>query len=289
MSSTTVDTGLARQHRRRPDAGGRRWSSATTTSRRSPRRSAASPSGPRRRGPGTSAFAVALALTGVLFAMIGYLVDHRRRRLGRQQPGRLGLGHRQLRLLGRHRPRRHADLGHPVPVPPEVAHQHQPLRRGDDHLRRDLRRPLPGDPRRPRLAGLLARSRSRTRCRCGRTSAARCCGTCSPSAPTATVSLLFWYMGMIPDLATLRDRATTRMRQVRLRRARLGWRGSNRHWHRYERAYLLLAALATPLVLSRALGGQLRLRRLAAARAGTPRSSRPTSSPAPSSAASPWW
>ncbi len=78
----------------------------------------------------------------------------------------------------------------------------------------------------------------------------------------ATVSLLFWYMGMIPDLATLRDRATTQdPRRSSTACSRLGWRGSNRHWHHYERAYLLLAALATPLVLSRALGGQLRLRR----------------------------
>ena len=68
-----------------------------------------------------------------------------------------------------------------------------------------------------------------------------------------TVSLLFWFMGMIPDLATLRDRA----RQTGRRFAAtaygilsLGWRGSNRHWHRYERAYLILAALCTPLVLS---------------------------------------
>ena len=66
----------------------------------------------------------------------------------------------------------------------------------------------------------------------------------------ATVSLLFWYMGMIPDLATLRDRATSRIRQLAYGIAALGWRGSNRHWHRYEIAYLLLAALATPLVLS---------------------------------------
>jgi Ni/Fe-hydrogenase subunit HybB-like protein len=67
----------------------------------------------------------------------------------------------------------------------------------------------------------------------------------------ATVSLLFWYMGMIPDLATLRDRAKTKMRQIALRhlRPRLARLG-NRHWHRYEKAYLLLAALATPLVLS---------------------------------------
>ena len=65
-----------------------------------------------------------------------------------------------------------------------------------------------------------------------------------------TVSLLFWYMGMVPDLASLRDRATTRIRQIGYGIFALGWRGSNRTWHRYERAYLILAALATPLVLS---------------------------------------
>jgi molybdopterin-containing oxidoreductase family membrane subunit len=65
-----------------------------------------------------------------------------------------------------------------------------------------------------------------------------------------TVSLLFWYMGMIPDLATLRDRAANRVRELAYGLFALGWRGSNRHWQRYERAYLCLAALATPLVLS---------------------------------------
>ena len=66
----------------------------------------------------------------------------------------------------------------------------------------------------------------------------------------ATVSLLFWYMGMIPDLATLRDRAKTKTSQMVYGFFALGWTGSNRHWLRFERAYLLLAALATPLVLS---------------------------------------
>ncbi len=65
-----------------------------------------------------------------------------------------------------------------------------------------------------------------------------------------TVSLMFWYVGMVPDLATLRDRATTRVRQIVYGILALGWRGSNRHWQHYEKAYLLLAALATPLVLS---------------------------------------
>jgi molybdopterin-containing oxidoreductase family membrane subunit len=66
----------------------------------------------------------------------------------------------------------------------------------------------------------------------------------------ASVSTLFWYVGMIPDLATLRDRAKSKFGQLAYGIASLGWTGSARHWHRYERAYLLLAALATPLVLS---------------------------------------
>lgn len=66
----------------------------------------------------------------------------------------------------------------------------------------------------------------------------------------ATVSLLFWYVGMIPDLATFRDRARSRLKQAIYGLLALGWTGSSRHWHRFERAYLILAALATPLVLS---------------------------------------
>ncbi|MGF1633559.1 MAG: NrfD/PsrC family molybdoenzyme membrane anchor subunit [Phycisphaerae bacterium] len=66
----------------------------------------------------------------------------------------------------------------------------------------------------------------------------------------ATVSALFWYVGMIPDLATFRDRAKSRVAQIAYGIASMGWTGSARSWHRFERAYLLLAALATPLVLS---------------------------------------
>jgi molybdopterin-containing oxidoreductase family membrane subunit len=66
----------------------------------------------------------------------------------------------------------------------------------------------------------------------------------------ATVSLLFWYVGLIPDLATLRDRAKRRFPQVVYGILAMGWRGSARHWRRYQDAYLLLAALATPLVVS---------------------------------------
>src|SRR6185436_19473921 len=65
-----------------------------------------------------------------------------------------------------------------------------------------------------------------------------------------TVSLLFWFVGLIPDLATLRDRAKTKVRRLVYGAFALGWRGSNRQWQNYERAYLILAALSTPLVLS---------------------------------------
>ncbi len=65
-----------------------------------------------------------------------------------------------------------------------------------------------------------------------------------------TISLLFWYAGLIPDLATLRDRAQSRWAKGIYGVLAMGWRGSARHWKRYESAYLLLAGLATPLVIS---------------------------------------
>jgi Ni/Fe-hydrogenase subunit HybB-like protein len=65
-----------------------------------------------------------------------------------------------------------------------------------------------------------------------------------------TVSLLFWFVGLIPDLATLRDRSSSKAKQIIYGMLAMGWRGSARHWQRYQSTYLLLAGLATPLVLS---------------------------------------
>jgi molybdopterin-containing oxidoreductase family membrane subunit len=65
-----------------------------------------------------------------------------------------------------------------------------------------------------------------------------------------TVSALFWYMGLIPDLATMRDRAVSKVKQIVFGILSLGWRGSARAWNNYEAAYLILAGLSTPLVLS---------------------------------------
>ena len=65
-----------------------------------------------------------------------------------------------------------------------------------------------------------------------------------------TVSAVFWYVGMIPDLATMRDRAVSKVKRVIFGVLALGWRGAARHWHRYEVASLILAGISTPLVLS---------------------------------------
>jgi Ni/Fe-hydrogenase subunit HybB-like protein len=64
------------------------------------------------------------------------------------------------------------------------------------------------------------------------------------------VSLLFWYLGLLPDLAAARDREQRPRRRMIYAFFALGWRGSARHWHRFETTYLVLAALATPLVVS---------------------------------------
>lgn len=65
-----------------------------------------------------------------------------------------------------------------------------------------------------------------------------------------TVSLVFWYIGLIPDFATLRDRTTSKIKKTIYSIFSLGWRHSSRHWQHYEKAYMLLAGFATPLVLS---------------------------------------
>ena len=80
---------------------------------------------------------------------------HGNRDLGQQHPGRLGLRHHQLRLVDRDRPCRHADLGDPAAAEAAVAHVHQPLRRGDDALRRGLRRDVPDPAHGPVLDRVL--------------------------------------------------------------------------------------------------------------------------------------
>lgn len=65
-----------------------------------------------------------------------------------------------------------------------------------------------------------------------------------------TVSFVFWYIGLMPDFASLRDRAKSKIKKIIYSIFSLGWRHSHRHWHHYEMVYLILAGFATPLVLS---------------------------------------
>lgn len=66
----------------------------------------------------------------------------------------------------------------------------------------------------------------------------------------ATVSMVFWYIGLIPDFATIKDRAKNKLRRKVYGALSLGWRGTARNWSHYEMLYLILAGLSTPLVLS---------------------------------------
>ena len=104
----------------------------------------------------------------------------------------------------------------------------------------------------------------------------------------ATVSLLFWFVGLIPDLATLRDRSQSRVGRVIYGMLAMGWRGSAHHWHRYETR---VPAAGRPGDAAGRVGAhrrQLRLRDRRSCPAGTRRSSRRTSSPARSTPASRW-
>ena len=142
-------------------------------------------------------------------------------------PGHVGVRDRQLRLVDRHRPRRHPDLGDPAAAQAGLADLDQPVRRGDDAVRRGLRRAVPA-------ACTWAGPGSSTGCcpiptrwRSGRSGAARWSGTSSPSRRTPRSRCLFWYVGLIPDLATLRDRAENQLGADRLRRS-WRWAGAAR-------------------------------------------------------------
>ena len=215
-------------------------------------------------------------------------VRHGRRHLGHQHPRRLGLRHRQLRLVDRDRPRRHAHLGDPAAAAPGVAHLDQPLRRGDDAVRGDVRR-----------------------------ACSRCCTWAGPGSfywllpypehdgPLAAVpqpagvgrvrgldllhrlaAVLVHRPGPRPGHAA--RPAQTPVQAGDLRHVRLGWRGSARHWHALRDG---LPAAGRPGDAAGRLGAHAWSASTSPSRscpAGTRRSSRPTSSPAPSTPASPW-
>ena len=232
--------------------------------------------------------AVPALLTCVLVGVDPLALLRRRRHLGHRLAGRLGLRHHQLCLVDRDRQRRHVHLGAVLPDAVGVAQLDQPHRRIDDAVRRRLRRHL-----------------SRSCISAGRGSSTGC----SPIPNTmglwpqfrspllwdffailtyVMASVLFWYLGLLPDLATMRDRAPTRGRQIFYGVLALGFRGSARQWRHYHATYGVLAAIMAPLVVLGAQHRRARFRRRRHGRAGIRRSFRPSSSSAPSCPASRW-
>src|SRR5438067_6625116 len=169
----------------------------------------------------------------------------RHRRVGPQSDRGMGLRHHKLRVLDRHRPRGKVDFGDSPAAPAAVAHGNQSIGGGDDDLRRDVRRALSIDPHgRPWLAfWVMPYPNSR---------GPLWVNFRSPLLwdvfainTYLTISLVFWYLGMIPDFATMRDRTDAPVRRFAYSVLSLGWNGSARTWSRYETATTLLAGLAT--------------------------------------------
>ena len=181
---------------------------------------------------------------------IGYLLLEGVGIWGINIPVGLGLRHRQLRLVDRHRPRRHADLGHPAAAAPEVAHVDQPLRRGDDAVRRRLRRPVSAVAHGPAVVLLLAVPLSQ------HDGAVAAVPQPAGLGRVRRHDLLHRVAAVLVRRPDPRpgDAARPREEPARAGSSTASWRwaGAARrcHWQRYETAYLLLAGLATPLVVS---------------------------------------
>ncbi len=133
-------------------------------------------------------------------------VHQGRRHLGHQHPGRVGLRHHQLRVVDRHRPRRHADLGHSAAAQPAVAHLDQPLCRGHDAVRRGLRRAVPAPASGPSVVFYWL-SPIPTPCGMWPQFRSPLVWDVFAVSTYADGLAVFWYVGLMPDLATLRDRA----------------------------------------------------------------------------------
>ena len=173
----------------------------------------------------------------------------RRRRLGQQHPGQLGLRDPQLRLVARHRPCRHADLG---AAAPGDAHWRNSLNRFAETMTLfavDLRRALSDPASRAALALLLDGSLSEHDERLAAVQEPAGLGLLRGADLSHRLGGVLVSSALIPDLAAVRDRARTRRRAGVLRAGALGWRGSARHWARWQQAYRLMAALAVPLVV----------------------------------------
>ena len=184
-------------------------------------------------------------LAGALLAVL-----QRRRRVGHHHPGGLGLRHRQFRVVDRYRPRRNADLGHSAAAQAGLAHLHQPILRSHDAVRRGASRHVPDPAHGPSLAGLLAASLPQFDV---------AVAAAAQPAGVGRVRGLHLPDRFADFLVHRPDSRSGHACAIAPRNngrrslsecSRMGWRGSAKHWARYQMAYLLLGGLATPLVVS---------------------------------------
>ena len=136
------------------------------------------------------------------------------------------------------------------PVPRRLPHHDLPSRRSDDGVRRHDGGAVPDPPPRAAVEVLLADPVSELAAHLAELQESRWCGTCSRSSRTSRSRATFLYVGLIPDIAVLRDRETNPIRKRSLACSRSAGANSDREWRHFTRAYLFLAAFATPLVLS---------------------------------------
>ena len=203
----------------------------------------------RQPAPWWIGFIVGLWTTDVVLPRRVVAAAARRRYLGRQHSGRVGIRDRELRLVDRHRPRRHVHLRNFAFAVPALAHRHQSFRRSDDALRCRVRRIVSAAASRSALGFLLVAAVSRHD------------GTVAAVSQPARLGCfcgrhLFHCLAFVlVSRAAAGPRHPARSRDESVAEKfygvlALGWRNSAAHWQRHQMAYLLLAGLATPLVLS---------------------------------------
>ena len=173
-----------------------------------------------------------------------------RRDLGNQYSHRLGIRHRQLRVVDRYRPRRDADLGHSAVAQAGLANVDQPVLGSDDAVRRGSGRHVPDSAPGPPVARLLADAVPEFDV------AVAAAAKSADLGRIRGIDIRHGFASVLVHGSDSRfgDDARSRSEAVRFRKSSallsIGWRGSARHWQRYQMAYLLLAGLATPLVVS---------------------------------------
>src|SRR5690554_3145140 len=170
--------------------------------------------------------------------------------LGIKQNSRLGMGYYQFRLVGRYRARRYPYFSRIIIIPSEMENGNQPFCRSYDHFLCSSGRFVPYYSHGTSLACILGSANAQpVRIALGYFNSPLLWDVFAIST-YLSVSLVFWWTGLLPDFAMLRDRAVTPFTKRIYSTLSFGWSGRAKDWQRFEEVSLVLAGLATPLVLS---------------------------------------